>query len=195
MNEVEVPAEDIHRALLSQPKEDRTKELVRLAIEDDYLRVFRVDVDPEGVSERWVDDHLTYTEVDPHERDWHRRQKIEVARYLDGQGYDVPKVDNPNVDPSTPNFLFDAFEVEGPYGKADVGLPDEGVYAECGRTNPYRVLSAYGLVATLIRGMWQDEETNTQEMILVPYQKYREEMTLSLFFFRRGPDLEVGDAN
>lgn len=188
MNKLE--PEDVHLALVAQAKHVRDKELVRTAIEQDYLRLYRHDVDEPLVKDDWLDQHLAHASIDPHEREWHRKLKVQVARHLDELGFEVPRMENP-VNGDTPPFLYDAFEVESPYGSADVGVASEGIYAECGKTNPQRVLAAFGLVATIIRGVWQEYETETQRFVTVPDRRQDEDRPVLTFFeFTRGPKLE-----
>lgn len=188
---MKLASEDVHVALVAQAKHVRDKELVRTAIDEGFLELRRHDVDEPLVRDEWLNHHLAHARIDPHEREWHRRLKVQVARHLDELGFNVPTMQNPD-NGGTPSFLYDAFEVDSPYGTADVGVPSAGVYAECGKTNPQRVLAAFGLVATIIRGVWREYDTDTQRFVTVPDRRQDKDAPVLTFFeFRRGPKLKT----
>lgn len=185
----ELTADEAYSIAVGEAKHKLTTEIIRMAIDDGLLAGVKKTLNVPPVSQSWLDTHAEHVTIDPHERERHRRLKLRVARHLyEEEGVDLATVSNPDAG-TDPSYLFSCFEIECPYGHADIGAPTDGVYVEVGKTNPERVTSAFGLVATIFRGIWRDRPTNTERMITVPYPT-RETEELRLFEFQKGPELE-----
>lgn len=190
MDRRELTPEMAYRLAIDEAKHKHTTQLVRMAMEEGYIRGYRRIVPTPEVSDSWLEAHVQNGVTDPHERERHRKLKLCTARHLHDNGIDLATVENPAQEDGDPPYLFDCFEQDAPYGTADIASPDGKLVVEVGKTNPERVISAFGLVATLIRGIWQDKEVGTRGMVTVPYAKQDVGPELKLFEFRRGPELE-----
>lgn len=177
------------KAIRPHAKHVRDQQLLRVAMDQGYLRLFETPGVNVHVEKEWIDQHARYSDIDPREAEGHHRVKIAVAERLDDVGFPIERIENSDDDPARP-YLYGGFEMDTPFGVADIGIPEAGVYAEIGRVNPYRILTAFGLQATLIRGVWHDEDRDTRRVYSVPVEGAdREASTLTVYEFRRGPEL------